>query len=239
MTRPSSGPPRRSGNPRAQQRVIRVLTEGRITERDYLRRWARRKRSSGVQLVFPSAEWHPLRWLIVRGNTYETTPAGIQSSMRSGAYSIPTSTGSCHRPSKKPGRAESKCRSPIRASSSGSCCTPGTIRPTSIVTTCNVFRRNSASRTARRSPTQRGGHSSRPSKPRSSAPGPSMNAMPATAPRVGRIPVRMCGGSWISSTAVRNRGRGCGDRQVSRVIRGPMSSYNQSAHAVRPGRPWC
>ena len=59
MTRPSSGPPRRPGKPREQRRVIRVLTEGRVTERDYLRRWARRNRSSGVQLVFSECGMAP------------------------------------------------------------------------------------------------------------------------------------------------------------------------------------
>ena len=44
MTRPSGGRPRRPGSPQAQRRVIRVLTEGQVTERDYLRRWARRNR---------------------------------------------------------------------------------------------------------------------------------------------------------------------------------------------------
>ena len=52
MTRPSSGRPRRPGNPQKRRRLIRVLTEGRVTERDYLRRWARRNRSGPVQLDF-------------------------------------------------------------------------------------------------------------------------------------------------------------------------------------------
>ena len=44
MTRPSGRRPRRRSNPQEQRRVIRVLTEGRVTEPDYLRRWARRNR---------------------------------------------------------------------------------------------------------------------------------------------------------------------------------------------------
>ena len=58
MTRPSGGRPRRPGNPQEQRRVIRVLTEGRVTERDYLRRWARRNRGI-VHIDFPDAGMTP------------------------------------------------------------------------------------------------------------------------------------------------------------------------------------
>ena len=44
MTRPSGQRPRRRSHPQEQRRVIRVLTEGLVTEPDYLRRWARRNR---------------------------------------------------------------------------------------------------------------------------------------------------------------------------------------------------
>lgn len=60
MKRPSSGRPRRPGKPQEQRRVIRVLTEGRVTERDYLRRWARRNRSSSVRLDFAEFGMAPI-----------------------------------------------------------------------------------------------------------------------------------------------------------------------------------
>ena len=44
MTRPLAGHPRRRGIPRVPRHVIRVLTEGKITEPDYLTKWARLNR---------------------------------------------------------------------------------------------------------------------------------------------------------------------------------------------------
>ena len=44
MTRPSGRRPRRGHTPRRERRVIRVLTEGKITEPSYLTAWARRHR---------------------------------------------------------------------------------------------------------------------------------------------------------------------------------------------------
>ncbi len=67
----------------------------------------------------------------------------------------------------------------------------------------------------------------RPSGPRSSAPAPSMNAMPATTRHIGRIPARTCGGSSIAWTAVRSR-RSDGNRDVGAEVRvssrGPVFS---------------
>ena len=44
MTRPSGRRPRRGHTPRRERRVIRVLTEGKVTEPSYLTAWARRYR---------------------------------------------------------------------------------------------------------------------------------------------------------------------------------------------------
>ena len=48
MKKPPGGHPRRRPPTQEQRRVVRVLTEGKVTERDYLKRWARRNR--GVHL---------------------------------------------------------------------------------------------------------------------------------------------------------------------------------------------
>ena len=57
MTRPSGGRPRRPRKPLEQRRVIRILTEGLVTEREYLRRWARGNR--GVRVDFADAGMAP------------------------------------------------------------------------------------------------------------------------------------------------------------------------------------
>ena len=54
MTRPSGRRPRRGHTPRTERRVIRVLTEGKITEPSYLTAWARRYRHTVSLIVSES-----------------------------------------------------------------------------------------------------------------------------------------------------------------------------------------
>ena len=58
MTRPSGRRPRRGQTSRTERRVIRVLTEGKITEPSYLTAWARRYRHS-VRLSLPESGMAP------------------------------------------------------------------------------------------------------------------------------------------------------------------------------------
>ena len=58
MTPPSGRRPRRGHTPRRERRVIRVLTEGRVTEPTYLTAWARRYRHS-VSLSLPESGMAP------------------------------------------------------------------------------------------------------------------------------------------------------------------------------------
>ncbi|MCY4372504.1 MAG: RloB family protein [Spirochaetaceae bacterium] len=58
MTRPSGRRPRRGHTPRRERRVIRVLTEGKVTEPSYLTAWARRYRHS-VSLSLPESGMAP------------------------------------------------------------------------------------------------------------------------------------------------------------------------------------
>ena len=58
MTRPSGRRPRRGQTSRTERRVIRVLTEGKITEPSYLTAWARRYRHS-VRLNLPESGMAP------------------------------------------------------------------------------------------------------------------------------------------------------------------------------------
>ena len=58
MTPPSGRRPRRGHTPRKERRVIRVLTEGRVTEPSYLIAWARRHRHS-ISLSLPESGMAP------------------------------------------------------------------------------------------------------------------------------------------------------------------------------------
>ena len=58
MTRPSGRRPRRGHTPRRERRVIRALTEGKVTEPSYLTAWARRYRHS-VRLSLPESGMAP------------------------------------------------------------------------------------------------------------------------------------------------------------------------------------
>ena len=58
MTPPSGRRPRRGHRPRKERRVIRVLTEGKVTEPSYLIAWARRHRHS-ISLSLPESGMAP------------------------------------------------------------------------------------------------------------------------------------------------------------------------------------
>ena len=58
MTPPSGRRPRRGHTPRKERRVLRVLTEGRVTEPSYLIAWARRHRHS-ISLSLPESGMAP------------------------------------------------------------------------------------------------------------------------------------------------------------------------------------
>ena len=58
MTPPSGRRPRREHTPRRERRVIRILTEGKITEPSYLTAWARHYRHS-VSLSLPASGMAP------------------------------------------------------------------------------------------------------------------------------------------------------------------------------------
>ena len=58
MTPPSGRRPRRGHTPRRERRVIRILTEGKITEPSYLTAWARHYRHS-VSLSLPASGMAP------------------------------------------------------------------------------------------------------------------------------------------------------------------------------------
>ena len=58
MTPPSGRRPRRGHTPRKERRVIRVLTEGKVTEPSYLIAWARRHRHS-ISLSLPESGMAP------------------------------------------------------------------------------------------------------------------------------------------------------------------------------------
>ena len=58
MTPPSGRRPRRGHTPRRERRVIRILTEGKITELSYLTAWARHYRHS-VSLSLPASGMAP------------------------------------------------------------------------------------------------------------------------------------------------------------------------------------
>ncbi len=67
MKRPKSGRPRRKADRREPRRVIRILTEGAVTEPGYLVQWARRNRD--IHLDFAESGMAPLS-LVQRARGY-------------------------------------------------------------------------------------------------------------------------------------------------------------------------
>ena len=90
MTRPLAGHPRRRGIPRVPRHVIRVLTEGKITEPDYLTKWARLNRRN-VRLEIGDSGMTPDALVRRAKGVREAETVGrnvrTRSSTRSGAYS--------------------------------------------------------------------------------------------------------------------------------------------------------
>ena len=68
MKRPKSGRPQRTAGKRDQRRVIRVLTEGAVTEPGYLVQWARRNRR--IHIEFADSGMAPLS-LVQRARDYQ------------------------------------------------------------------------------------------------------------------------------------------------------------------------
>lgn len=68
MKRPRSGRPRRSAGTREQRRIIRVLTEGAVTEPSYIAQWARRNRR--IHVEFADSGMAPLS-LVQRAREYQ------------------------------------------------------------------------------------------------------------------------------------------------------------------------
>lgn len=199
MTRPPGRHPRRRITLREERRVVRVLTEGEVTERGYLREWARRNRRA-VRLDLADAGMTPVAlvrrareharqnrrtrradrefdeiWCVFDTDEHENLPQALEEARQSGV----------------------EVAVPIRASSSGSCCTCRSRPLTSIATTFNVCQANWDSSMARGSPIPRGTPSSEASRPRNSARRRWMNATRAMAHRHGRTPAATSGDSWI------------------------------------------
>lgn len=68
MKRPKSGRPQRTAGKRDQRRIIRVLTEGAVTEPGYLVQWARRNRR--IHIEFADSGMAPLS-LVQRARDYQ------------------------------------------------------------------------------------------------------------------------------------------------------------------------
>ena len=68
MKRPKSGRPQRSAGKRDQRRIIRVLTEGAVTEPGYLVQWARRNRR--IHIDFADSGMVPLS-LVQRARDFQ------------------------------------------------------------------------------------------------------------------------------------------------------------------------
>ena len=201
MTPPSGRRPRRGHRPRKERRVIRVLTEGKVTEPSYLIAWARRHRHS-ISLSLSESGMAPETLVDHAGQHMRRRRdpgVAIRTSTRSGACLTSTYTRTYRLPSTTHGKVASKLRSPIRASNSGSCCT-SKIRPrTSIGATCNGGPTNSNLHSERGFPTTRGVRCSMSSRPPDSAPKRWISGTPATDRRPGRTQALTSGGSSIGS----------------------------------------
>ena len=68
MKRPKGGRPQRSAGKRDERRIIRVLTEGAVTEPGYLAQWARRNRR--IHVEFADSGMAPLS-LVQRARDYQ------------------------------------------------------------------------------------------------------------------------------------------------------------------------
>ena len=79
MKRPNSGRPKRPAKRREQRRVIRVLTEGAVTEPGYLVQWARRNRH--IHIDFADSGMAPLS-LVQRARDYQQANRRSRSSSR-------------------------------------------------------------------------------------------------------------------------------------------------------------
>ena len=75
MKRPRSGRPQRSTGKRDPRRVIRVLTEGKVTEPSYLAEWERRNRH--VRLDTKEYGMAPLS-LVQQAREYQKANARLQ-----------------------------------------------------------------------------------------------------------------------------------------------------------------
>ena len=170
MTRPSGRRPRRGHTSRQERRVIRVLTEGKITEPSYLTAWARRYRHS-VSLSLPESGMAP-------------------ETLVDHATRLPYTTHA---------KAASKLRSPIRALSFGLCCT-SKIRPrTSIGVTCSGAPTSSNLYPGRPFPTARGIRCSTSSKPPAIVPKRWISGTRATDRHPGGTQALTSGGSSTGS----------------------------------------
>ena len=151
MTRPSGRRPRRGHTPRRERRVIRVLTEGKITEPSYLTAWARRYRhrvslslsESGMapETLINHASQHIRRRRRSRRGDQDFDEIWCVFDIdNTRTYRLPYTTHA---------RVASKSRFPILASSSGLCCTSKIKPRTSIGATCSVAPTNSNSHPAK------------------------------------------------------------------------------------------